>query len=150
MFRVYWLWAFTVIYCRCWFCSWINRDLSFIYPTHFDIEDGGSMYLRNVGNIYTSAQCKDPKAKSYSWELRLSQWWLWRDALWDITPCSPVKLNRRFRGTCGLHLQGRRVSQARNQRETGSKLARLTSTGLHGLISQIIIFVFLALFPFYI
>jgi hypothetical protein len=26
---------------------------------------------------------------------------------WDITPCSPLKVNRRFGGTCRLHLQGR-------------------------------------------
>jgi hypothetical protein len=25
---------------------------------------------------------------------------------WDITQCSPMKVNRRFRGTCRLHLQG--------------------------------------------
>jgi hypothetical protein len=25
---------------------------------------------------------------------------------WNITPCSPLKLNRRFGGTCLLHLQG--------------------------------------------
>jgi hypothetical protein len=25
---------------------------------------------------------------------------------WDITPCSPLKVNRRFGGTCRLHLQG--------------------------------------------
>jgi hypothetical protein len=36
---------------------------------------------------------------------------------WDITPCSPLKFNRHFGGTCRLHLQGRRISQARNQRE---------------------------------
>jgi hypothetical protein len=30
---------------------------------------------------------------------------------WVITPCSPLKLNRRFGGTC---LQGRRVRQVRN------------------------------------
>jgi hypothetical protein len=33
----------------------------------------------------------------------------------DITPCSPVIVNRRFGGTCCLHLQGRRISQARSQ-----------------------------------
>jgi hypothetical protein len=33
---------------------------------------------------------------------------------WDITPCSPLKVNWRFGGTCRLHLQGRRVSQVRN------------------------------------
>jgi hypothetical protein len=36
----------------------------------------------------------------------------------DITPWSPSKVNRRFKGTCRLHLQGRRISQARNHRES--------------------------------
>jgi hypothetical protein len=36
---------------------------------------------------------------------------------WDITQCSTLKVNRRFGGTCRLHLQGRRIRQARNQRE---------------------------------
>jgi hypothetical protein len=35
---------------------------------------------------------------------------------WDVTPCSPLKINRSFEGTCGLPLQGRRINQARNQR----------------------------------
>jgi hypothetical protein len=35
-------------------------------------------------------------------------------------PCSPLKVNRRFGGTYRLHLQGRRINQARNQRESGS------------------------------
>jgi hypothetical protein len=43
---------------------------------------------------------------------------------WDITPCSPLKINRRFRGTYCLHLQGRRISQARNQ---GKSSARKTA-----------------------
>jgi hypothetical protein len=34
---------------------------------------------------------------------------------WDITPHSPVKVDRRFGGTYCLRLQGRRVSEARNQ-----------------------------------
>jgi hypothetical protein len=33
-------------------------------------------------------------------------------------PCSPVNINRCFGRICRLHLQGRRVSQARNQRES--------------------------------
>jgi hypothetical protein len=36
-------------------------------------------------------------------------------AFWDITPCIPLKVNRCLRGTCRLYLQGRRISQARNQ-----------------------------------
>jgi hypothetical protein len=33
-------------------------------------------------------------------------------------PCSPLKINGRFGGTCCLHLQGRRISQARKQSAT--------------------------------
>jgi hypothetical protein len=37
---------------------------------------------------------------------------------WDVTQCSPLKVNRRVGRTCRLHLQGRRISQARNQSES--------------------------------
>jgi hypothetical protein len=30
---------------------------------------------------------------------------------WDITPYSPLNVNRRFGGTYRLHLQGRKISQ---------------------------------------
>jgi hypothetical protein len=36
----------------------------------------------------------------------------------DITPCSPLEYNRRFKGTYRLHLQGRRISRTRNQHES--------------------------------
>jgi hypothetical protein len=57
---------------------------------------------------------------------------------WDITPYSPLKVDRRFGGTCCL--QGRRVNRTRNQRESRrgcvpTKL-RFTFNGLHGIISQ--------------
>jgi hypothetical protein len=29
---------------------------------------------------------------------------------WNITPCSPLKINRSFGGTYHLHLQGRKIS----------------------------------------
>jgi hypothetical protein len=38
---------------------------------------------------------------------------------WDITPCSPLIVNRRFGGTC------RRISQARNQCEAGTKQLKM-------------------------
>jgi hypothetical protein len=38
---------------------------------------------------------------------------------WDITPCSPLKVNRRFGGTSRLHLQGRKTCQVRTQHEAG-------------------------------
>jgi hypothetical protein len=37
--------------------------------------------------------------------------------LQDTTLCSPLKVNRHFRGTCRLRLQGWRITQARNQHE---------------------------------
>jgi hypothetical protein len=40
---------------------------------------------------------------------------------WDITLYSPVKVNRRFGGTYCLHLQGRSISQVRNQNGAGIK-----------------------------
>jgi hypothetical protein len=40
---------------------------------------------------------------------------------WYITPCSPLKVNRRFGGTCRLHLHGPKISQARNKCEEGRK-----------------------------
>jgi hypothetical protein len=38
--------------------------------------------------------------------------------LWDVSPCSPLKVNRHFGGTYLLHLLGQRISRARDQRET--------------------------------
>jgi hypothetical protein len=37
---------------------------------------------------------------------------------WDIMPCSPLSVNRRFGEIYRLHLQGRKTSRARNQRES--------------------------------
>jgi hypothetical protein len=33
---------------------------------------------------------------------------------WNTTPCSPLKVNRRFEGTYRFHLQARIISRARN------------------------------------
>jgi hypothetical protein len=42
--------------------------------------------------------------------------------LWDITQCSPLKVNWYLGGICRPHLQGRRISQARKQRQAGGKM----------------------------
>jgi hypothetical protein len=54
---------------------------------------------------------------------------------WDITPCSPLKVNRRFGGTYRLHLQGRKISRAQNQRESRWQ-AKLRWKRLHAVISH--------------
>jgi hypothetical protein len=41
--------------------------------------------------------------------------------IWAITPCSPLKVNRHFGGTCRLHHQGQTVRQARNPYEANNK-----------------------------
>jgi hypothetical protein len=90
---------------------------------------------------------------------------------WDITPCSLLKVNRRFGRTCRNHLQGRRISRARNQSESRWQaeflisrwfLARLilrllrwrpfvplkrwlTFKGLHGVIFQKMVLTILVL-----
>jgi hypothetical protein len=38
--------------------------------------------------------------------------WKWVAVFWDITPRSPLKVNRRFGGTFLLELQGRQISRA--------------------------------------
>jgi hypothetical protein len=38
-----------------------------------------------------------------------------------MTTCNPLKINQSFSGNCRLHLQGRRIRQARNRREAGGK-----------------------------
>jgi hypothetical protein len=48
---------------------------------------------------------------------------------WDITPCSPLKVNLRFGVTCRLHLQGQRISRARNQCESRALLAACFHAG---------------------
>jgi hypothetical protein len=64
---------------------------------------------------------------------------------WDITPCSPLKVNWCFEGTC-LHFQSQRISQARNQCESRWKAedgrchvplkCQLTFNRLHSIMSQ--------------
>jgi hypothetical protein len=45
----------------------------------------------------------------------------------DITPCSPLTVNRRFGAIYRHHLQGRKLSQARNQREAACYFHTLVS-----------------------
>jgi hypothetical protein len=45
---------------------------------------------------------------------------------WDITSCNPFKVSRRFGVTC-RYLEGRRICQARHQREAGSKHSSASS-----------------------
>jgi hypothetical protein len=48
--------------------------------------------------------------------------------VWNITRCSPLKVNSRFGGTSRLHLQGRRIRQTRNKSGVGSEQRKLLKT----------------------
>jgi hypothetical protein len=74
---------------------------------------------------------------------------------WDITPCSPLKVSRRFGGKCYLHFQVWKTDQARNNKSFACYLLtwlvlhpwkrrwlvppkrRLTFNGLSGAVSQL-------------
>lgn len=51
------------------------------------------------------------------WFLRI--WGSYSSILWDLMPCSLLKVNQRFGGIFRLHVQGWWVSRARNQHEAG-------------------------------
>jgi hypothetical protein len=55
---------------------------------------------------------------------------------WDITLCNPLKVKRRFGGTCRLHLQGRRISQALHQRDAGGKQRCYDTTEMEATCSS--------------
>jgi hypothetical protein len=94
-----------------------------------------------------------------NWTFRKLDLFLKIDIFWDMTPCNLFKFNRRFGGTYSPYFQGRRISGARNQRESRwqilisspeyshtLKIGRyvspkrlLISCGLHGVTSQKIV-----------
>jgi hypothetical protein len=53
---------------------------------------------------------------------------------WDITLCSPLKVNIYFGGTYRLHLQGRRISHARNHYASRWELKPLLVTSFRARI----------------
>jgi hypothetical protein len=40
-----------------------------------------------------------------------------KSVFWNVTPCSQLKVNSRFRGMYRLRIQGGRISQTKNQHE---------------------------------
>jgi hypothetical protein len=52
---------------------------------------------------------------------------------WDMTPCSALSCIRRFGGTYGLHLQGRRIVQQTSEQAVGSlKMEAIRSSETSG------------------
>jgi hypothetical protein len=78
-----------------------------------DPEERRTRFLRNV-----SEHLKKQQRSSLSKFFLNYQNYMTRkiSAAWDMTPCSPLKVNGLFGGAFRLHLQGKRISRARNQR----------------------------------
>jgi hypothetical protein len=55
---------------------------------------------------------------------------------WYIMPCSPLKVDQSFGGTCGPQFQGQRISQVRNQSESRWQAKELCITkGFHQILN---------------
>jgi hypothetical protein len=89
-----------------WDYSILRIAVSFIFPT----------YHFSTRTVHTD-NTKRPRLGGFE---SLTTLVTKSSVFWDITPCSPLKINRRFGRTCHLHLQGRRISQARNQHESSA------------------------------
>jgi hypothetical protein len=86
--------------------KFLYRDLVCVSHIHWDIRTNG-IYIINSelkrGSLYAEYEVLTAvvvKSTIY----------------WDITPCSPLKVNRRFEGTYCLLLLGHKISRARNKR----------------------------------
>jgi hypothetical protein len=60
--------------------------------------------------------------------------------VWDTTPCSPLKVIRRFGTTYLLHLLGWRVNEVRNQHEAGSEQSSCSNKGFFRITAYFPIF----------
>jgi hypothetical protein len=92
--------------------------------------DGTSRILRSMGCLsaklhdkshpkwHSSYQSSPPEHQTSHFKSNLLEWRLKKlmksAILWDIPPCSPLSVNRRFGGTYRLHLQDRIISQEKN------------------------------------
>jgi hypothetical protein len=57
---------------------------------------------------------------SSSNSIRVIKWSMENSVFWVITLCSSLKVNGRFRGTCHLHLQSRRLQHEAGSRQSSS------------------------------
>jgi hypothetical protein len=86
---------------------------SYIKYNHCPVENDASLAWNN-STPWRSMDAKYQHHHHLTTKLNLSSKPIWH-VFWDITLCSPVKVNRRFGVTYRLHLQDRRVIQARNR-----------------------------------
>jgi hypothetical protein len=101
-----------------WICTWKEAFLKFLFPRTWFSNAHCSLCWRSVGVDFFSQKLEenwvDPK------------WGGWKtckvksSVSWDISPCSPLTVDRHFGATYRLHLQVRGVSQVRKHHKGGA------------------------------
>jgi hypothetical protein len=96
---------------RKWVRYLVNgRVLTFI-PSHLYAQyTFAHLVIRSQRNVLAD-ECTSQNMSSYIGSEVLTTVIVKSSVFWDITPCSPSKVNRSFGGTCRLHLQGRKINQ---------------------------------------
>jgi hypothetical protein len=101
------------------FCRRFRGSYCFHLQGQGEVAIRAASFLRIVYMAYSSALNMDAVRPSETFTRLKST------IFWDIEPCSPFSVNRRFWGTYSLHLQGlKNISSARNQRASRWQAAR--------------------------
>jgi hypothetical protein len=89
------------------------------------LPSNGRVYLL-IKNLLPSSDCcvfvcfeVATQQRLYTLQYKLNFYLMKSFIFWDITPCSQLKVNRRFGGIFCLHIQGRRISHVRTRMKTG-------------------------------
>jgi hypothetical protein len=97
-----------------------NRHMLYLAGCELDLpldpEDKRTMFLRNVGEHFKKQQRCSLSKCFLNYQNYITRK---MTAAWDMTPCGALRVNRLFGGAFRLHLQGKRISRARNQRKNG-------------------------------
>jgi hypothetical protein len=101
-----------IVLMLCWFSithTVFSSDLEFFLRSVLSVlceimwNLAATTSITYTDNVWQSSTCRIWGSRDGGYE---------ESVFWDITPCSPLKVNRRFGGTYHLHLQGRCLSPA--------------------------------------
>jgi hypothetical protein len=99
----------------CYSCVKVTEQSSSSHCQSWEINQAQHiLYCRQINTAQLASYCR-----------------IWGSVFFGTTPCRPLKVGRRFGGTCRLDLQSWIISQVANQGES-----MWQADGLHGVISQ--------------
>jgi hypothetical protein len=95
--------ALTLVSCSAYFLA-LKMEAIFSSETLVTIQRTTRIYTTEYDTLH-KYRCENLKSYKVYRILKST-------VFWDITACSPLRVNRRFGGTFSLHFQGRRISRA--------------------------------------